>query len=285
MRWRRNQYTPAVPGPVSDTSPADLEVLYRIGLAVERVVRDAMTSPHRGDVVAMGADGTPTEELDRAAEAEILSMLESEGVDWDLVSEEAGHVARGGHRTLVVDPIDGTLNALRNLPFSTVSLALGSGDLAGIDVGLVHDLYRGTTWWGIRGGGAYVDGRPIRTRKWNPRSEVMVVNLGTRATERAVRFAGRGLRVRSLGCASLEMLMVAQGSADAYLFENVDGRRNLRSTDIAAAHRILLEAGGGASDADGRPLAEFPLGVTRRTSVYAWGDGALEHGLAERGAP
>jgi fructose-1,6-bisphosphatase/inositol monophosphatase family enzyme len=254
---------------------SELEVLYRVSLAVQRVVRDAATSPHRADVVAMGADGTPTEELDRLAETEILRVLDAEGVAWDLLSEEAGRVARGGDRLLVVDPIDGTMNALRSLPFYSVSLALGSAVLSDVELGLVRDLYRGTTYWAVRGEGAYCDGRPIRTRPWSPQGEVFFVNLGHRATERAVRLAGKGQRIRSLGCASLEMLMVAQGSADAYVFENSTDGRNLRSTDIAAAYRILCEAGGGATDALGRSIESFPLTVDRRTSVFAWGDSKL----------
>jgi fructose-1,6-bisphosphatase/inositol monophosphatase family enzyme len=223
----------------------------------------------------MGADGTPTEELDRLAEAEILRVLDAEGVDWDLLSEEIGHVDRGGDRTLVVDPIDGSHNALRNQPFYAVSLALGTDDLEGIECGLVRDLHHGTTWWGARGGGAFCDGRPITTRPWNARTETVFVNLGSNASERAVRLAGKARRVRSLGCASQELLMVAQGSADAYLFENHAPNRNLRATDIAAAYRILLEAGGGLSDSRGTSLDHFPLQVERRTSVFAWGDPAF----------
>jgi len=260
-------------------------VLFRIALAVQRVVREAAGSPHRADVVAMGADGTPTEELDRLAESEILRTLDAEGLDWNVVSEEAGLVARGGRWTLVVDPIDGTSNALRHLPFSTVSLALGSQDLAGIEVGLVRDLDRGTTYWGVRGGGAFRDGRPIRTRAWNGKGELLFVNLGHVATPRAVRLAGSARRIRSIGCASLEMTMVAQGAADAYLFENSVEARNLRATDIAAAYRILLEAGGGASTATGAPLGDFPLGVERRTSVFAWGDPAYGREFGKEASP
>lgn len=257
---------------MSGPARAELEVLYRISVAVHQVVRDAEGSPHRADVVAMGADGTPTEELDRLAETEILKVLDAEGVDWNLLSEEIGHVARGGEETLVVDPIDGTSNALRNLPFSTVSLALGRRDLGGIDVGLVRDLHRGTTYWAVRGQGAFRDGRPIRTRTWNPRTEIFFVNLGRPATERAARLAVKSRRIRSLGCASFEMLMVAQGSADGYFFENNPESRNLRATDVAAVYRILLEAGGGMGDARGGPIDAFPLTVERRTSIFAWGD-------------
>lgn len=220
----------------------------------------------------MGADGSPTEEIDRIAEAQVLAVLESERVDWDLLSEEVGLVRRGGDRTLVVDPIDGSHNALRGLPFATVSLALGRDTLGGIDLGVVYDLTNGTTYWATRGGGAFRDGRPLRTRPWTPKAELFFVNLGRHSTPRAVALAGKGRRIRSLGCASLEMVLLAQGAADAYFFENDTENRNLRVTDIAAAHRILLEAGGGATDAAQRTLADIPLRLDQHTSVFAWGD-------------
>ncbi|MGB6501499.1 MAG: inositol monophosphatase family protein [Thermoplasmata archaeon] len=264
---------------------ADLEILFRIGLAVQRTVRDAAGSPHRADVVSVSVGGTPTEEIDRLAERQVLEALEAEGVDWNLVSEEIGSVPRGGTRSLVVDPIDGTSNALRQMPFSTVSLALGEKDLDGIDVALVRDLDRGTTYWAERGKGAFRDGRPIRTRARRPKGEVVFLNLGHRAGERATRLAGTARRVRSLGCASLEMMMVAQGSADAYLFENREASRNLRVTDIAGAYRILLEAGGGISSADGRPIGPVPLGIEERTSVFAWGDAEVGRAFAAGAFP
>lgn len=262
-------------------APPELEVLYRISVRVHQVVRDERTSPRRAEVVSMGASGSPTEELDRLSEAEIRRVLDDEGLDWNLLSEEIGHVDRGGRKTLVVDPIDGSHNALRDQPFYAVSLALGTDDLAGIEVGLVRDLHHGTTWWATRGGGAFRDGRPIATRPWDARTETVFVNLGSNASERSLRLAGKARRVRSLGCASQEILMVAQGSADAYLFENQREGRNLRATDIAAAYRILLEAGGGLTDVHGRSLDEFPLQVEQRTSVFAWGDPAFGRAAGE----
>lgn len=254
---------------------AEIEALHRIAASVEVAVLGAFRSPRRADVVAMGADGSPTEAIDRLAELRILQSLEAEGLDWNLLSEEAGAVDRGGRQTLVVDPIDGSHNALLGLPFATVSLALGEGTLGGIELGLVRDLWNGSTYWAVRGGGAFRDGQRIRTRRWEARRELFFLNLGRHATRRATDLAARGRRVRSLGCASLEMAMVAHGGADAYLFENEVPERNLRVTDIAAAYRIVREAGGGVDDAHGGSLEAFPLALGKHTSVLAYGDPAF----------
>jgi fructose-1,6-bisphosphatase/inositol monophosphatase family enzyme len=264
-----------------DTSD-ELEILFRISYAVRHAVRQSGASPHRAEIVSMGAAGSPTEELDRIAEAQIFSSLEEEGVDWDVLSEEAGLVHRGGSRLLVVDPVDGSHNALRGFPMSTVSLALGSTTLGNIDLGVVHNLDNGVTHWARRGHGAFRDGRRLHTRTWEARTELFCVNLGRHSTARAARLAERGRRVRSLGCASFEIAMVAQGSADAYFFENDDEGRNLRVTDIAAAYLVLREAGGGIADSSLKPLESFPLTLDRRTSVFGWGDPSFaQHATTE----
>lgn len=267
---------------MSGTDEGELETLIRIGYAVRHAVRQSGSSPKRGDIVAMGAAGSPTEELDRIAEAQIFASLEEEGRDWNVLSEEAGFVQRGGSRLLVVDPVDGSHNALRGFPMSTVSLALGTRSLSDVTAGVVHNLDNGVTHWAVKGQGAFRDGHPIRTRAWEARTELFCVNLGRHSTAKAARLAERGRRVRSLGCASLELAMVAQGSADAYFFENDDEGRNLRVTDIAAAYLIVREAGGGITDSAQSPLEEFPLSLDRRTSVFAWGDPTFaQHAVTE----
>jgi fructose-1,6-bisphosphatase/inositol monophosphatase family enzyme len=257
---------------VTEGEPGELDILFRIAYAVHRAVNQSRRSPSRGTIVGMGAFGSPTEEIDRAAEAQVFSSLEAEGVDWDVLSEEAGLVRRGGRRTLVLDPVDGSHNALRGVPFATVSLALGSKNLAGVDIGVVHDLYRGHTFWGVRGEGAFRDGHRIHPRAWDPRTELFLLNLGRHASPRSATWAAKGRRIRSLGCASYEMALIAEGAADAYFFENDPPTSNLRVTDIAAGYRILLEAGGGATDALGKPVDRVPLHLDERTSVFAWGD-------------
>lgn len=257
--------------------------LFRICAAAHSAYRLANGSPHRADIVAMGADGSPTEELDRIVEAAAISVLDRERVPWNVLSEELGLAERGGDLTLVLDPIDGSHNALRRMPFASISVAVGSGSLDGIVAGVVHDLATGVTYWAERGGGAFRDGRPLRTRRYDPRHELFFLNLGRQGTPRGLDWAHRARRVRALGCASLEMTMVAQGSADAYLFENAAGEKNLRVTDIAAAYRILREAGGGCANAALAPIDDFPLELGHHTSVLAWGDPAFPAAAREQG--
>ncbi|MFZ0831263.1 MAG: inositol monophosphatase family protein [Thermoplasmata archaeon] len=267
---------------MSRTTADDLEVLFRISYAVRHAVRQSGASPKRGEIVAMGAAGSPTEELDRIAEAQVFACLEEEGVNWNVLSEEAGFVERGGSRMLVVDPVDGSHNALRGFPMSTVSLALGHSTLGDIDAGVIHNLDNGVTHWAERGHGAFRDGHRLHTRTWEPKTELFCVNLGRHSTARAARLAEKGRRVRSLGCASLELAMVAQGSADAYFFENDNEGRNLRVTDIAAAYLVVREAGGGITDTAQQSLEAFPLTLDQRTSVFAWGDPSFaQHAVGE----
>lgn len=260
--------------PETPNDASDLELLIRLSYAVHNAVRQSLSSPHKEREVAIGASGSPTAELDRVAEAQVLSFLEQEKLPWNVLSEELGFIDRGHHDLLVLDPVDGSHNALRGLPFATVSLALGREQLSDVRVGVVHDIDTGLTFWATRGGGAWLDGRRLSTRSWVPSEELFFVNLGTHASTRAHALAQRCRRIRALGCASFEIAMVAQGGADGFFSDNTPPTLNLRVTDIAAAQLILKEAGGGVADSHGNPL-EMLLNLDRRTSLLAWGDRRL----------
>lgn len=257
-------------------------MLVRMAYLVERGVIQEKTSPHPFRVVSMGASGNPTEELDRVAEAQVLSFMEQEGLKWNMLSEELGFVDRGGDRLLVVDPIDGSYNVLHGLPLGTISLALGKDRLSDVYAAVVHDLMSGTTYWASKGGGAFHDGVRIGTRKWEKGSDLFFINMNHKTSQRVREIALLPRRVRSLGSASLEISMVAKGSGDLYIAEASMELANLRVTDIAAARLILLEAGGGMAKADGSSI-DMPLSLKDRTSVLAWGSKDLfDHGRAEK---
>ena len=86
------------------------------------------------------------------------------GVDFALVCEELGHrAARAeGAVTVVLDPIDGSINAKRGIPFFSLSLAVAEGPtMADVVFGFVHDFGSGEEWSAVRGEGAKLDGAPL----------------------------------------------------------------------------------------------------------------------------
>lgn len=257
-------------------------LLHDLADAVQAAVRAYTGDP--GEVTGMGADGTPTQRIDLVAEQAVFRLLESRRLPHTVVSEEAGRVERAGEWTLVLDPIDGTHNAVRGLPAYSVSIAAcprapegGVERLVDVEAGLVRDLVTGQTYYAEKRAGATLDGHPIRVRKPLVRDDtVFDVYLGENAHPESARVAARGRRVRNLGAASLDLCLVARGAVDLYYLHSTEVGHELRAMDIAAGALIVREAGGEVTDLGGKPL-DMPADPKARTNVIAYGDpGVLE---------
>ena len=238
---------------------AQLRLLRRMCDAVTDVVR---TGPQErfGDELGMGADGTATKMVDDLAEREILRILREERHGLDLLSEEAGFVDLGGPRVVVADPIDGTTNASRGIPFYCVSLAIGTRDLSDVETGIVVNLATGDRYEAAKGRGATLNGRPLRVH--TPRYEtVFSVGLAKGSDAFAIP---PGAALRSFGASALEMCLVASGGLDAYHYT----KPMLRIIDVAAATLIVREAGGVVLDRQGHDL-DLPLSLAPRFGLTA----------------
>lgn len=235
-------------------------------------VAEAVAS-FRGDpakVTGAGADGTPTQAIDAVAEEAILKGLEASDAELNVLSEEAGFVDRGGSRTLVVDPIDGTYNAVRGVPIYATSLAVGDDRLSTVTHGLVRDLPRGDSYYAERGKGAFLNGVPIHVRSYRTSEGLFSVYLGTRARPESYDVARVARRVRNLGAASLDLCGVATGGFDLY-YLNSEAGSQLRIMDIAAGVLLVREAGGVVVDPNGTEL-DMPIDLKARTNIVAAGD-------------
>lgn len=246
---------PGITFPVADPD-ADLALLREMADAVARVVRDS--SPERwGEELGVGADGTATKLVDDLAEREILRILRARRTDRiNLLSEEAGFVDLKGDRLLVADPIDGTTNAARGIPFYCVSLAMGRKTLSDVEVGLVQNLCTGERYEAIAGRGATRNGRPIKVRA--PGKD-HVYAVGSTAGP----LPGQGA-MRCFGASALEMCLVAQGGLDGYHY----ARPILRIIDVAASTLIVREAGGVVLDRAGEDL-DLQLSLVPRFGLTA----------------
>jgi myo-inositol-1(or 4)-monophosphatase len=195
--------------------------------------------------VGRGEGGDMTLAIDGAVEDAIFAELESFGVGVSVVSEERGlvDIAGGGPVRLVIDPIDGSLNAKRHLPLYSISIAVADGDdMSSVVFGFVADLARGEEWWARHGEGACCNGNRIEIVPDEHSLEILGVEY-TRPqaiAENAAAIAEtQARRLRMLGSVALALCYVASGR-----FDGLITLRGLRSVDIAAGQLITREAGG-----------------------------------------
>ncbi len=248
-----------------------IEELRLMARKVREMERSLPETYDKGKELRQGADGTPTLAIDQAAEDIIVKHVRDNDLPFNILSEEAGFVDNGKKGTLVIDPIDGTHNCVAGLPLYTVSLAAGTSRLSDITAGLVMNLVTGETYWAEKGKGAFKDGRPIRAREYSPYRSFSIVYMGKYSSPENFRVARHSVRARALGCASLEMCIVAEGKADAYYMNCEVREKSIRVIDIAASALILREAGGDIVDLTGRPL-DMRFDLSERSNILAYGD-------------
>ncbi len=214
-----------------------------------------LDSSDLGNIVRQGADGTPTSALDAIVEDAVLNALEPFGVN--VLSEEVGFIDNGSALTFVMDPVDGTANAVAGVP------AAGFGAALAIDgtftQAAMTSLTTGACWAGIVGEPTW-----FRTSGCDELNRAAVSML---RPQRGLRnqwwsVAERATRVRILSTSIVESGLVAQGSTDAFVDAGSDTHRLV---DLAAASVLVPLAGGAVLDVFGRPIA-FDTDLTLRWS-------------------
>jgi fructose-1,6-bisphosphatase/inositol monophosphatase family enzyme len=216
-----------------------------------------------GTSIGVGADGTPTKYIDKIAEDVAVTMMEDSKVNVNLLSEEIGFVDFDGKYTFVLDPVDGTRNAYRGIPFYAVSLAIGTSKLSDVEYGIVKNIPTGDIFTAEKQVGAFYNGRQIRVCDVPSQDMVSSLALGKNISSKTLPLSKKH-NVRSLGSCSLEMCMVAIGALDFY----VAGKEYIRIIDLAASTLIVREAGGFVTNIHGEAL-EMDFNLAERTSVVA----------------
>jgi myo-inositol-1(or 4)-monophosphatase len=219
------------------------------------------------EIVKIGADGTPTTRVDQVAEDVVIAALKKQDRAVRIVSEEVGEriIGENPEFTVVLDPIDGTYNALKSIPLYSISIAIAKDDLAHIKFAYIRDLYTKKEYWAAKGEGAYSEDAQLCVSDTNNLNKFSVSIYGyKRNIEKIVRLTNHIRRVRILGCASLELAFIAAGKLDAF----VDLRGTLKVTDVAAGILLVEEAGGAVTDGFGQKLAT-PLNVIQGIEIVA----------------
>ena len=259
---------------MGNTIPRDMitmETLSGIADAVQAAIEKIPNSRCKGEEVCMGADGTPTSQIDKVAENAALMHIQSNRIPLNILSEEIGFVDNGAEETLVMDPIDGTSNAIAGIPYFTISLAVGTSKLSDIRLGYLRNPVTGDVYTAEKGKGSFKNGCPIHVRKAVMDDLFVMIYMGNGAHPDAFALAKRVKSSRSLGCASLEMAIVGEGEADGFLMKSEKYTRAIRIVDIAASTIILREAGGEVYDLEGNVL-DMPFDLEHRSNFIAVGD-------------
>lgn len=262
----------------SDVDPWQLlELASAAAAQAARLVVDGRPA----DLGVADTKSSPTDvvtEMDTAAESLIRKIIAQQRPDDGFLGEEGGADAGTSAVRWIVDPIDGTVNYLYDLPGWSVSIA---AEVAGeVVAGVVHAPRLGEVYTAVRGAGSWCNGALLAVR---PPVALDGALVGTGFGYRAQRRATQGVIVQALlprvrdirraGSAALDLCSVAHGRLDGY-FE-----RGLKPWDLAAGSLIATEAGAVVGGLNGRPASEDMV-VAAPQGTY----GALHDVLIELGA-
>jgi myo-inositol-1(or 4)-monophosphatase len=225
------------------------------------------------EVGTVGAGGDRTLEIDALAEDAVFAALDElagEGASFTAISEERGTISYGeGKMRVVIDPIDGSLNAKRGLGHYSMSIAIADGPTTDdIAVAFVWDFGTREAFHAVRGGGAFLNGKPVEPLAEerlteDGRLELLCVETSDarRTADLAVPLAEVAYRWRILGSITVTLCQVTTPRVDAMV--NVT---RCRIVDAAAGALIVRESGGVVRFEAGEHV---PLDLDQRTALCA----------------
>jgi myo-inositol-1(or 4)-monophosphatase len=189
--------------------------------------------------------------VDREAEQIVRDCLTNRYPEHAVMAEEGSPHERAADYRWIVDPLDGTTNFVHGVPTFAVSVALE--DPQGLVAGVIHDPIRDETFHAHRGGGARLNGRPIRcSRPAGPHEALIATGFPFRELTRVDRylrafeaFIHTTAGLRRAGSASIDLAYTACGRYDGFW------EIGLSRWDIAAGVVLVREAGGHVSDVVG----------------------------------
>lgn len=253
--------------------------------AGERVqeIRDRLAVDGNGaEKLGEGASGDITMRVDKEAEEEIIDAISQKG-DLRIVAEEHGESGSKGARwTVIIDPIDGSSNYEKGIPFYCTSIAVLEGEtLDRASHALVRNLVSGETYYSEAGGYSTKNGGKIQATEVVELREA-VVGIDISKTSLAVVLSVSELiasirRQVHFGANALETCFLAEGRIDGF----VDVRERMRVMDFAAGYLIAKQAGAVFSDGRGGPVAP-KISVREKFSVLGGANRALHDKIAAK---
>jgi len=223
--------------------------------------------------VGIGASGDKTHQIDKAAEDIILFGLQDSGESLIIVSEEAGiKNISGGGKTVLIDPVDGSRNAVSGIPFYCTSIAVADGNTVGdIELAYVVNLINGDEFWAEKGKGAFLNGEMITTQKDDIFYLVAYeAQVPHQDIPRIIPLLSEARKTRCLGATALDLSYLASGAISVFANPSPS-----RSFDFAGGWLLVKEAGGVFTDIKGNPIDATEVGLKKSSSLLVSGNERL----------
>lgn len=251
----------------------EINDLRKIGKRLRMEIPSFLGNFHESKPIARGAGGDMTYPVDKRAEDIIFKELEGFQKPLTVISEEYGiKEMQGGGSKLLIDPIDGSKNALTGLPVFSTSIALIEGEtLENTRIGYIINLVNGDEFWAEKGNGCFFNGKAVQTQK---DGELRIVAYETQTPgidiPKIIPVLSLFRRTRCLGSVALDMALLSQGAVSTFI-----NPAPSRSFDFASGYLLIQEAGGIVTDLEGEGIGETPVGTKKITPLLASGNEEL----------
>lgn len=252
-----------------------LNICPKIAQEVEKAIKESRNDPQLTSITKIGADGTPTHKIDEYAENAAIEVLKDTGRSLILISEEIGTIKIGKESAeivLIMDPLDGTTNAMKNIPCYGISIAiaplendesLNDISLSDITIAFVKNFPTGDTYQAVKDRYATKNGEEIRVSDVKQASKATLSTYLYRSSRDMNNIYSNVRRMRIMGAIAIEMCFVAEGIYDVFL-----DTQAVRVLDIAASQLIIKEAGGHISDINSNRLSA-QIDLHEKTTIVA----------------
>lgn len=245
-----------------------IENLRRAGKMLLQEISSLTHSPERKTVLGTGAAGDKFFSVDKRAEEIILSELNELGEPLTIISEEAGvlDLRGGGDTRVIIDPVDGSRNAISGIPLFSTSIAIAEGNTIGdIKLSYVINLITGDEFWAEKCSGAYLNGERIHTQGDEEFYLVLFeAQSPARDIDRIMPLLSKSRKTRCLGSTALDMAYLSLGAASVFVSPSPS-----RSFDFAGGWLLIKEAGGVVTNTEGENIINVPLGLERSSTLLA----------------
>ncbi|RMG61348.1 MAG: inositol monophosphatase [Deltaproteobacteria bacterium] len=196
-------------------------------------------------------------DVDRESEALIVDFVQSRYRGHSILAEESKPLEGEGEYRWIIDPLDGTTNYAHGYPFFCVSVAVEKG--GEVVVGVVYDPLREECFTGVKGGGAFLNGEPVRVSRIEKLRRALLATgfpYDIRESQETnidyfEAYARSAQAIRRDGSAALDLCYLACGRFDGFW------ELKLKPWDTAAGYLIVLEAGGMVTGLSGEPYSIY----------------------------